>query len=119
MKLKLLFAALLFSQLTMAQIRREINLKSWEFSHDQQLWTKVDIPHDWAIAGPFDKKWDLQKVAITQNGETEATEKSGRSGALPWIGEGWYKTTVNVPAGYESAELVFDGAMSDPRVTIN
>ena len=119
MKLKLLFAALLFSQLTMAQIRREINLKSWEFSHDQQSWTKVDIPHDWAIAGPFDKKWDLQKVAITQNGETEATEKSGRSGALPWIGEGWYKTTVDVPAGYESAELVFDGAMSDPRVTIN
>ena len=119
MKLKLLFAALLLSQLTMAQIRREINLKSWEFSRDQKSWTKVDIPHDWAIAGPFDKKWDLQKVAITQNGETEATEKSGRSGALPWIGEGWYKTTVDVPAGYESAELVFDGAMSDPRVTIN
>ena len=119
MKLKLLFAALLFSQLTIAQIRREINLKSWEFSRDQLSWTKVDIPHDWAIAGPFDKKWDLQKVAITQNGETEATEKSGRSGALPWIGEGWYKTTVDVPAGYESAELVFDGAMSDPRVTIN
>jgi len=119
MKLKLLFAALLFSQLTMAQIRREMNLKSWEFSHDQQSWMKVNIPHDWAIAGPFDKKWDLQKVAITQNGETEATEKSGRSGALPWIGEGWYKTTVEIPAGYESAELMFDGAMSDPHVTIN
>ena len=119
MELKLLFAALLLSQLTMAQIRREINLKSWEFSRDQQSWMKVDIPHDWAIAGPFDKKWDLQKVAITQNGETEATEKSGRSGALPWIGEGWYKTTVDIPVGYDTAELVFDGAMSDPRVTIN
>ena len=119
MKLKLFFLALLLSQMTMAQIRREINLKSWEFSRDQQSWTKVDIPHDWAIAGPFDKKWDLQKVAITQNGETEATEKSGRSGALPWIGKGWYKTSVDVPSGYETAELLFDGAMADPYVTIN
>ena len=119
MKLKLLLAALLISQMSMSQIRREINLKTWDFSRDNQTWTKVDIPHDWAIAGPFDKKWDLQKVAIEQNGETEATEKSGRSGALPWIGEGWYKTTVDVPAGYEIAELVFDGAMADPHVSIN
>ena len=119
MKLKLLFAAVLLSQMSMAQTRREINLKSWDFSCDQKSWTKVMIPHDWAIAGPFDKKWDLQKVAITQNGETEATEKSGRSGALPWIGEGWYKTSVDVPAGYESAELVFDGAMSEPVVYVN
>ena len=103
----------------LAQPRQEINLKTWEFSRDGQAWTKVNIPHDWAIAGPFDKKWDLQKVAITQNGETEATEKSGRSGALPWIGEGWYRTTVTLPEGYETAELLFDGAMAEPRVTIN
>ena len=75
------------------------------------MWVQVQIPHDWAIGGPFDKKWDLQRVAITQNGETEATEKSGRSGALPWIGEGWYRTTVEIPQGYEAGELVFDGAM--------
>ena len=105
--------------MTMAQVRREINLKTWDFSRDQKTWTQVNIPHDWAIAGPFDKKWDLQKVAITQNGETEATEKSGRSGALPWIGEGWYKTTIDVPSGYETAELVFDGAMADPIIIIN
>lgn len=103
----------------LAQPRQEINLKTWEFSRNGQAWTKVNIPHDWAIAGPFDKKWDLQKVAITQNGETEATEKSGRSGALPWIGEGWYRTTVTLPEGYEAAELLFDGAMAEPRVTIN
>jgi beta-galactosidase len=58
-------------------------------------------------------------VAITQNGETEATEKSGRSGALPWIGEGWYRTTVEIPQGYEAGELVFDGAMAEPRVSVN
>ena len=119
MKLKLLFAALLLSQLLVAQTRREIHLKTWEFSRDNKVWNKVQVPHDWAIAGPFDKKWDLQRVAITQNGETEATEKSGRSGALPWIGEGWYRCRVEIPEGYEAAELVFDGAMAEPRVTIN
>ena len=119
MKLKLLFAALLLSQLLVAQTRREIHLKTWEFSRDNKVWNKVQVPHDWAIAGPFDKQWDLQRVAITQNGETEATEKSGRSGALPWIGEGWYRCRVEIPEGYETAELVFDGAMAEPRVTIN
>ena len=103
----------------MGQERREINLKTWEFSRDCKTWSQVQIPHDWAIAGPFDKKWDLQRVAITQNGETEATEKSGRSGALPWIGEGWYRTTVEIPQGYEAGELVFDGAMAEPRVSVN
>ena len=110
---------LILCQMVTAQTRREINLKTWEFSRNQTSWTQVDIPHDWAIAGPFDKKWDLQRVAIVQNGETEATEKSGRSGALPWIGEGWYRTSVDVPTGYETAELVFDGAMSEPRVSVN
>ena len=119
MKLKALFVFLLSGLSASAQERCEINLKTWEFSRDQQTWTKVQIPHDWAIAGPFDKKWDLQRVAITQNGETEATEKSGRSGALPWIGEGWYRCTVDVPRGYEAAELVFDGAMAEPHVTVN
>ena len=102
-----------------AQVRREVNLGTWEFSRDSATWQTVRIPHDWAIAGPFDKKWDLQMVAIAQNGETEATEKSGRSGALPWIGRGFYRTTVRIPEGYEAAELVFDGAMSEPHVTIN
>ena len=118
-KLKLTITALMLSLCAMGQKRQEINLKTWDFSRDNKSWTEVQIPHDWAIAGPFDKKWDLQKVAIVQNGETEATEKSGRSGALPWIGEGWYKTTVQIPQGYEAAELVFDGAMAEPRVSIN
>lgn len=119
MKLKLLFGALLLSQLLVAQTRRDMQLTTWEFSRDNKVWNEVQVPHDWAIAGPFDKQWDLQRVAITQNGETEATEKSGRSGALPWIGEGWYRCRVEIPQGYEAAELVFDGAMAEPRVTIN
>ena len=111
---------LLLSQVSFAQQRQEVMLQDgWQFSHDKATWQTVSIPHDWAISGPFDKKWDLQRVAIEQNGEKEATEKSGRSGALPWIGEGHYKRTVSIPKGYERAELLFDGAMSEPTVVVN
>lgn len=99
---------------------QEINLQNgWFFSRDSLHWQSVSIPHDWAISGPFDKKWDLQYVAITQNGETEKSEKSGRSGALPWIGRGFYRRTLTVPEGYDHAYLQFDGAMSDPHVYVN
>ena len=104
-----------------AQGRTETVLADdWQFSRDQQSWQEVSVPHDWAISGPFDKKWDLQKVAIVQNGETEATEKSGRSGALPWIGKGFYKRTFTIPADFKGhAELLFDGAMAEPHVIVN
>lgn len=103
-----------------AQQRHETTLSDgWRFSHDKQSWQTINVPHDWAIAGPFDKKWDLQVVAIEQNGETEATEKSGRSGALPWIGKGYYQRTITIPENCKHAELVFDGAMSEPTVWFN
>ena len=110
---------------TLAQPRQEVILTDgWQFQAEQEgkvqeKWQTVRVPHDWAIAGPFDKKWDLQKVAIEQNGEKEATEKSGRSGALPWIGAGHYRRIFYIPQGCERAELVFDGAMSEPTVCIN
>ncbi len=91
----------------------------WLFSRDSVEWKEVAVPHDWAIAGPFDKKWDLQFVAIEQNGEKEKTEKSGRSGALPWIGKGYYKKTIELDQVPEMAFLCFDGAMSHPVVRIN
>ena len=111
--------ALALSTMCQAQSRKIINLPSWDFSRDGKAWSQVAVPHDWAIAGPFDKKWDLQMVAIEQNGEKEKTEKSGRSGALPWIGEGMYKMNLQLPKGYKRAVLVFDGAMSQPVVSVN
>ena len=111
--------ALVLTTLCQAQSRKVINLPSWDFSRDGKAWSQVVVPHDWAIAGPFDKKWDLQMVAIEQNGEKEKTEKSGRSGALPWIGEGMYKMNLQLPKGYKRAVLVFDGAMSQPIVKVN
>ena len=111
--------ALAIAALANSQPRRVINLTDgWQFSRDNNHWESVSVPHDWAIAGPFDKKWDLQYVAIEQNGETEKSEKSGRSGALPWIGQGFYRTTVTIPDGYSRATLMIDGAMSNARVKV-
>jgi beta-galactosidase len=102
------------------QRTQQVLTDDWQFSRDKQQWQTVSVPHDWAISGPFDKKWDLQVVAIEQNGEKEPTEKSGRSGSLPWIGEGHYKRTLTIPAGFNGrAELLFDGAMAEPTVSIN
>ncbi len=120
MKHQLFILALAVAQMATAQTHKEITLTDgWTFSRDGQQWQQVVVPHDWAIDGPFDKKWDLQTVAIEQNGEKEKTEKSGRSGALPWIGEGRYRLAMTMPKGYSRAELVFDGAMSEPVVTVN
>ena len=91
----------------------------WEFSRDGTNWQSVNIPHDWAISGPFDKKWDLQVTAIKENGEERATEHSGRSGALPWIGKGSYRRTFTLPSNMRYVELVFDGAMANPHVYVN
>lgn len=81
-------------------------------------WETVDIPHDWAIFGPFDKNNDLQNVAVTQNFETQASLKTGRTGGLPYVGIGWYRTTFHSTPGKQTT-LIFDGAMSETRVFVN
>lgn len=103
--------------------------KNWKFtkgdpsgaadSHfSDSKWTKVRVPHDWAIYGPFDRRNDLQQVAVTQNMETEASLKTGRTGGLPYAGIGWYRTTFSVNSGRQTT-LIFDGAMSEAQVYVN
>lgn len=57
--------------ITTAQAQRTEALleKDWSFSRDKAEWQTVRVPHGWAIAGPFDKKWDLQTVAIEEDRE--------------------------------------------------
>ena len=121
MKKSLLILGLLCGvSASFAQVRKEVYLSDgWLFSRDSVHWEKVRIPHDWAIGGPFDKKWDLQTVAIEQNGEKVKTEKTGRTGSLPWIGRGYYVLRFKTPALYQKAILHFDGAMSEPCVYVN
>ncbi|MBQ9176532.1 MAG: DUF4982 domain-containing protein [Bacteroidaceae bacterium] len=112
-------------------LRHETTLATgWRFTHtdmadqaklefDDALWERVAVPHDWAIAGPFDNNNDRQTVAIEQNGETIPSEKTGRTGSLPWTGVGWYRVHFKVNPKSAHAIINFDGAMSEPEVYIN
>ncbi|MBC8054098.1 MAG: glycoside hydrolase family 2 protein [Sphingobacteriaceae bacterium] len=133
-KRKALFLSLVFlSQLAFSQPRTEIELAdnwkfqkgsndlAWQKVFNDKKWQTVSVPHDWAIYGPFDKEVDKQVVAIEQNGEKVASEKTGRTGALPYIGQGWYRKSFTLPQ-YKAGQkvlIVFEGAMSEPRVFLN
>lgn len=98
--------------------------QGWEFTKGRPealtVWQQVRVPHDWAIYGPFDRDNDLQTVAVEQNGEKEKTEKTGRTGGLPFIGKGTYRTVFEVPdTANRNITLVFDGAMSNAHVKVN
>ena len=127
-KILTILAALALGATAFSQNRRtETILKEWEFrkGHETEAtdgWEKVTVPHDWAIYGPFDKANDLQTVAVTQNGEDVATEKTGRTGGLPYMGKGTYRRTLDIPAEALDGRkhiLYFDGAMSEAQVFVN
>ena len=107
-------------------LRSEKILTDWEFrqGHDYWAvkgWTAVKVPHDWAIYGPFDRSHDLQSVAVTQNGEKVATVKTGRTGGLPYVGQGTYRHRLEVAPGTLDGRrhiLFFDGAMSEAKVSV-
>ncbi len=90
--------------------------------YNDDKWQQVVIPHDWAIYGPFSRDNDLQNVAVTQNLETKASVKTGRTGGLPYVGIGWYRKTFSVDnfeKGKKRVALLFDGAMSEAHVYVN
>lgn len=106
--------------------------QGWRFTHtddsacvapafNDRSWQQVSVPHDWAITGPFSYMNDRQNVAITQDGQKEAMEHAGRTGGLPFVGTGWYRLTFDVPDYRPGCrvELLFDGAMSHPRIYVN
>jgi beta-galactosidase len=103
------------------KFRKEKNDGAFQPAFDDKSWQTVSVPHDWAIYGPFDKEVDKQIVAITQNNEKVASEKTGRTGALPYIGEGWYRKEFNLPdfKPGQKALILFEGAMSEPQVFLN
>jgi beta-galactosidase len=70
---------------------------------DDRSWQEVNLPHDWAIAGPF-----------THSG-------GGGMGRLPTAGVGWYRRKLDIPAA-DSSKCIFldvDGAMSYAVVWLN
>ncbi|NPD47622.1 glycoside hydrolase family 2 TIM barrel-domain containing protein [Lentimicrobium sp. S6] len=129
----LLLYTLILPVISIAQVREVKELKTnWKFQKGPEKsayqidfndsdWETVQVPHDWAIYGPFDKEIDKQTVAIIQNGEEKASEKTGRTGALPYIGEAWYRTHFDIPKLHKNQKvlLLFEGAMSEPKIFLN
>lgn len=74
-------------------------------SFDDSAWAKVELPHDWAITGPFDQ--DLP----------------GETGKLPWQGVGWYRKTFELSeaavAPGRRLALQIDGAMAYSTIWLN
>ncbi|SDW31893.1 beta-galactosidase [Lutibacter oricola] len=66
-------------------------------------WRKLNLPHDWAIEGPFDSKYDC------------------RMGALPVHGTGWYRKHFAMPASSKGkvVRIEFEGAMYNTHVWVN
>ncbi len=66
-------------------------------------WTSLRLPHDWAIAGPFDR-------ALNPH-----------TGALPIAGVGWYRKSFRLPASARGhfVAVEFDGAMANAQVWLN
>ena len=116
-----------------AQVRTEFLLeKNWKFTRDDNpdfitsayndsKWQAVTVPHDWAIYGPFNSMNDRQEMAIAQDGQAEAVGHAGRTGGLPFVGVGWYRTQFDLPQFKEGkrAFILFDGAMSNANVYVN
>ena len=70
---------------------------------DDSSWRRINLPHDWAIEGPF-----------TRAG-------GGGMGRLPSAGVGWYRKKLNIPAA-DAGKSIFldvDGAMSYSTVWLN
>jgi beta-galactosidase len=70
---------------------------------NDSAWLQVNLPHDWAIEGPFDPNG---------NGET---------GKLPFAGVAWYRKHLRIPASDAGKQIYLDvdGAMSYPNIWCN
>ncbi len=66
-------------------------------------WRTLNLPHDWAIEGPFDKQYDPN------------------TGGLPISGTGWYRKhfTLREAAKDRHFSIECDGAMSNAHVWLN
>lgn len=74
---------------------------------DDSSWENLNLPHDWAIKGPFQKGWN--------------SEVGGGMGRLPVNGVAWYRKKLDIPAS-DAGKSIFldvDGAMSYAMVWLN
>lgn len=84
-------------------------------------WETVTIPHDWAISKSFDMNIDWQVVQVKADEEAKPQLRTGRTGALPAFGIGWYRKSIFVQATDKGKiiSIEFDGVMSNAQIYLN
>ena len=84
-------------------------------------WENVIVPHDWAIDKPFDMRIDMQSVQVLEDGDKAPKMRTGRTGALPAFGIGYYRTSFKSDESMvgKRIRIEFDGAMSLAKVYLN
>jgi beta-galactosidase len=72
-------------------------------SVNDNSWRSLDLPHDWAIEGPF----------------SDTLENN--TGLLPWKGIGWYRKHFTISDNDKGKRIYvdFDGAMANAKVWLN
>ena len=85
---------------------------------DDSSWRDVLVPHDWGIEGEFSEDSDATYSMIVQDGMTKPEKQTGRTGALPIVGEGVYRTWFELE-DFETVVLEFDGIMRESYIYIN
>lgn len=83
------------------------NVTYAQASFNDGEWEELDLPHDWAIKGPFY--------------EGDSSPVSGGMGRLPSHGVGWYRRTIPFDEADEGRSIYLDveGAMSYATVWLN
>lgn len=98
---------------TQERVRQSFN-QNWQFNKgetgsehlsnfDDATWRNLDLPHDWAIEGPFNQKHDA------------------RTGGLPIYGTAWYRKYFTVDANHKGniVTVEFDGVMNNAEIYVN
>jgi len=131
--LTVFYISIAFYCFSQNEIRKTILLdKDWKFSLGEiknapQLnindssWETVTVPHDWAIRKPFDLNQDMQWVQVKEDGDTEPKLRTGRTGALPTFGVGWYRKSLEIAESSKGKSIFieFDGIMSEANIFCN
>ena len=115
----------------MTRVVRELK-RGWRFiredpkgaegeGFDDSSWQEVRVPHDWAIAGPFDRENDIMISKRVRDGKTIERVRTGNTGGLPHVGVAWYRLPFDLPEdpGQRRVRVEFDGVMSHSKVYCN
>ncbi|GAA4809882.1 beta-galactosidase GalB [Litoribaculum gwangyangense] len=79
------------------------NPSAFKKNFDDSNWRSLELPHDWAIEGPFKPEYNL------------------RTGGLPIFGKAWYRKHFKIDTSKKGSliTLEFDGIMNNSTIYIN